>query len=947
MKDWASVASSDAYQALPSDKQAEARNQYFDQVVAPQVPEAGRSQARTQFEQYDQSIRPKPPSEEGLPFADRAALARADNEHEQRLYLEKRYGKGSVGHSPDGKMYVTVNGKKYDPQGGGFWSGVGADIVGAAAPTGGAAGGAAMGAEFGSALGPAGAVVGGLAGAGLGAAFGKGVDEVGKGAQGLRDKTPEQEAGTLSHEAEMGVAGEGGGRVLGKVASRLTRGPLPKFISGTGQKTGEMTESVLDKGARPPATSTMPGAKHIQFVEALANKIVGPAKAQQDANAAFAKNEVQNILSSAGVPASHVGAVMDDINAESALSTRTAGEHVKSHLEAYQHSLEQSAEKEMADAHKLLDQKMQHLDTLTGRYRTGELGVDAAQGIRMARADFSKQASAMYKKVDRLVGDEALVPSSQVKREAQSIFESLPKTEATAAQPGATSRVAKETPAGGKIFRQETAPGTPGSPGTPIVGDPRLLKVLSDLQKMPEKVSFREAQELRSSLGQLAEMDDLTPGVSKKRLADLQDSMDRAFAAAGVDPKAKAARNLLASADSFYRDGIRKFNDVTVNKIVNDMKAGLPPNPETVAKLIVQSGNTSRVLAIKKMLGDKVWGQVIGADFGRMIDAATPTGSATVDGMRLLGEIDKRGKTFDVVYGPKLGQDLREFAQAAAVRDQKIAPEALNPSKLKDTLMQYKAGQEKLDEFMKKNYLSELTKPTRSPDDVLHFIVQPGDESRLMQAEKFFGKNSPQMTAIREAALKDMVKRAVVKTAGSDQATKILSSRIIDKEMGAYTARQQEILFPNGLANDIKTVAREMDFVFGKGEASGKSAAGIVGGGILALPFFARVPIQVVTGLWQTLFAQPGVIRALSVGLKGDTQMRAAANTAMMNIVRYSFLEGAGRDQGGEQGSQDQPGPPPGGEETAGAGAPPGAAAEGAPPGDQHGDQAGGAQAAL
>ena len=49
-KPWSAVADSDAFKALPPDKQEAARAQYFDQVVAPHVPEPARATARTQFD---------------------------------------------------------------------------------------------------------------------------------------------------------------------------------------------------------------------------------------------------------------------------------------------------------------------------------------------------------------------------------------------------------------------------------------------------------------------------------------------------------------------------------------------------------------------------------------------------------------------------------------------------------------------------------------------------------------------------------------------------------------------------------------------------------------------------------------------------------------------------------------------------------------------------------
>src|SRR3974390_2808377 len=50
MKTWAEVEQSQAYQAMAPEDRDAARGQYFDQVVAPQVPQADRAAARPQFD---------------------------------------------------------------------------------------------------------------------------------------------------------------------------------------------------------------------------------------------------------------------------------------------------------------------------------------------------------------------------------------------------------------------------------------------------------------------------------------------------------------------------------------------------------------------------------------------------------------------------------------------------------------------------------------------------------------------------------------------------------------------------------------------------------------------------------------------------------------------------------------------------------------------------------
>jgi hypothetical protein len=66
---WAQVAASPQYQAMPPQQQEAARNQYFAQVVAPQIKDPGQqAQAKAQFDQQTLSRQQSPIDENGEPM---------------------------------------------------------------------------------------------------------------------------------------------------------------------------------------------------------------------------------------------------------------------------------------------------------------------------------------------------------------------------------------------------------------------------------------------------------------------------------------------------------------------------------------------------------------------------------------------------------------------------------------------------------------------------------------------------------------------------------------------------------------------------------------------------------------------------------------------------------------------------------------------------------------
>jgi hypothetical protein len=260
-----------------------------------------------------------------LPFHDRVVLASLDTQSEKKTFLEKMYGKGSVSQDKKG-LIVTKDGKRMRASEG-FWASLASDapetVLGMA--------GAAEGAATGSAVGPVGTVIGGVVGAAAGAMAGKSIKEASKSIAGLQGQNPAQIARSVGLAGESGMESEVTARGVGGVVGRITRGPLPRFITGTTKETEDMTERLVNRGARPHPQSTMPTAKHIQRVAILADKISGPSKSIDRANIGYLQDHVESILNKARVPK----AVHDDVikrlsgAGDSALSFQEVGRTIQ------------------------------------------------------------------------------------------------------------------------------------------------------------------------------------------------------------------------------------------------------------------------------------------------------------------------------------------------------------------------------------------------------------------------------------------------------------------------------------------------------------------------------------------------------------------------------------------------------------------------------------------
>ncbi len=772
----------------------------------------------------------------GLSFGDRVSLDMADNPAERRMYLEQRYGKDAVGADAKGRTWVKIGDKKIASE----TTSIGAQLAASSPEL--AAGGA------GAAIGAAGGPVGSIIGFGLGAMAGKGMVEADKATSGRYKKTPKEEAETLGKTAAFGAAGEGVGRGAIALLGRATKGPIPRKLSGVTPETEAMTAITTYGGASPPIRSAMPSSKIMQFHQNVSNKTVGPFR--QEANQQFVDDQLKRILKRSGVPDDQLEKVFAELtNPKANISTAELGKDIQASVRARIAVNETAANDTMKQAQAQLDAQMKHLDTITRRFKPGDLGVDVAGGIQESRKDFSTAANKIYDRVDQIVGNQPIVPTGQLKKQAQKIIGALPKS------------------------------------------DNRT--VFHEIMDLPERIKVGDAQRLRTRMWEQADSMTLAPGTIKGDFSRLAKATDVAInnmdAQSGLQIMGERAKNLLRSADKWYADGIKKFEDATVNRLVKMAETGMAPDPGVIASTIIKPGYTEKAAQILKLLPPDVRNRVIAADFDNVMREATRTfeGKDMVQGKILANIIEQRGKLLDIVYGGRIAGEIRDFAFKLQARDGELPLESLNPSTFRSLMQNYKTLTETGESFLKDNYLSVLGKSKKMPEDVLKWIVRPGQEERLNIALKTFGEGSPQMASIRQMALRDLLRRAIVNT--ETGVKRGVSGSGLENALKEMTERQQQILFPNGLDEDLRLVADEAKFLFpadADKDMAGGLKAGILKGG---MPW--TLPIVAYSAGWGWLLSRPAVIRFLAIGLQGDGAARAATRETMRTLIQAAALD--------------------------------------------------------
>ena len=826
-----------------------------------------RAKAAEEESRLQQGYEPGVDYESGIGFGDRINYNRMDNPAERRGMLESRYGAGNVFQDKGGRFYVqTEAGAKVAPEGEGFITNLLASIYGHAPQIAGGAYGAAQGAASGAILGAPiagvgalpGAAIGALAGGGLGTAAGKAADEALKLVFGQQRKTLGEEVGALGQAGIEGVVGEGAGRmlsgapgVLGRAFRKYVAKVEPdKMLPGGEVVPGgvSLNRGIAQAGGVSPVRTLLPGLTGARYAQDVSTRIGSDFLEKRNLSAV--QNRLSQIIEGAGKTPAQVSAEISEVlNPAARVEAQTAGTPIVGAVRQHAAQLEGEVANLARDADRMLTGQLGRLNALSRRSPAGELGKDVPAGFVQARTDFSNAMQKGYAQLDRMTGGAPVVPQQLVQRRAQAVWDALPKD----------------------------------TTGEPIFGDPNVVRSLKKLIATPSAMPLGEAKAIRSTLGDFGELKDLIPGVAKQQFDQLRRAQDAAIGQAALDPAVAPAIRLLRQLDKTYAEGVRKFGDAEINSMVSQARTGIVPDPGKVAEMVLVPGQTQRAATIKRMVGPDVWKRVAAADWeNNLIGPARDAQTGEVSARRLARAVEARdrGGMLDLTYGPAVARDIRLYSKRLDQRGGTVPGDwriPMAPDNFGQTIRQLEVAQREQDAFLKTNYLSELAKPGTLDDGAVNFVLQPGKQERLVKARDYFGDTSTQMEGIRDQARKELLNSAIKTTEGGEIT---VAGKGLENALAKWTPKQQEILF-RGQAEDIRRLAREVNFMFPLGSPdalSGSLFAGTINATPIPFRWVASAPVKTIA--W--ILSRPATMRVLSEGLKPGPGQEATRESIRM-----------------------------------------------------------------
>jgi hypothetical protein len=887
------------------------------------------------------------PKYEDLDFTTQTLYNMSVTDAERKKALERGYPGKVKTNKQTGEMYVDEDGtlrrsRGYNKSPGSYIASQAAPVIGSiAGEIGGAAGGTLV------APGP-GTVGGAIAGGGVGGAAGQAFNDAIMGLAGVYDRTGAEEAGGLALSGLFGAGGTAAGRGLAAAAPAIkgaVANVLPKaaadFLGATPEGV-EQASNLREKGTMVPPSAWAKEAPHIINI----SERFDPAFRTQDPLLQSAtehyEREGKEVLGGLGADKAKIGKLTDP---EAAVSTERAGEAVlgrtREELRQADENLRKALEARRADltgsmqeriaaqesqtrqletaaaearkaAQGVIDAGFQEIDktaqtamdaTKSG-HNSGSLWQQVAEKIQKVRSGIMGRANKMYTEADELSG--GLKPDiSGLSERAGAFLEQMPEG------------FEKEYPSIVKQLRDMAGVQELDKEGNPT----------GAWKKEPVQPTWAQLHNLRSAMRSNYNRLNLTPDVKQGTFKFFANRVDEILNDANAVPELQAAAKQLREADNFYRENMGAFNDKRIQAVVDGLDAGLPADPKVLFDTIVKEGRSDLTKKVAEMVGPNLWGGVKAADVRDMLEQSKSV-TGEIDGKRFVSQVLERYRSgmLEAVHGKEVSQKLLQQAQnieALAgrlnipVRPGDTIGDVINTAKQAADAAKVAAKQDPLGTLTKEMKgierqlaaTKQAARKSLKTNNALDFLYDEsvgaseavdkilGSEDLIIAAASKFGPNSPEFNMLRQT-----------------WAQKLLTGTLTPSTKLAKVSEEvQRIMFPGVSLDQMKTLAKEMDFLMGtRGGMASNMAGGLAAMSKVEHPW-SSIPLGKAAGKLipgmdaagrymlgkyfktvTTLVNNPAFLRWIEKGLKGDARAREMVRETVEQRMKIGGAMGAG-----------------------------------------------------
>lgn len=546
--------------------------------------------------------------------------------------------------------------------------------------------------------------------------------------------------GLAATEGAMGAA-TGGAGALGRGAKALEAGGEALSGALVGGGLGGAQQTVTE--AVPEKLKPLVGA-----VSAIIAPLVTRGRAPTAGEATMAK--VTALLDKAGIPKEQHAAIIKAAQEQGQTDFSKSGNVLQAGKRAEEQEATAAHESAVADTAQKLKATTQSIDQIVSkglngiraeaaRNNPGDFPTAAANAITDVRRQLGQAFSQRYTAAEGKAG--GIPIDAGAIRDAATEFRAQLPEDLARMFPDVTKKLAD--------LGQEGEPGTPAQDPTMTLG---------------------ELHYLRSQLRDMKGNPSLPGSIKKLPFAKMEAAVNDTINSVQNDPVVRSAAKDLRAIDRDYSRQMAKFNSGAIQSVVGNMQPGFPENTHVALSLFKDnaSGALDKIL---RMGGPELERSLKGSvlrDTLQESEITRPGETPTHDPASILDTIQKNRTGWSRLFGaPTVAGWERDLGRMAA-RDGKLPSTMELPADgftrllAREKELQARADRlakanplQALDDISKKSGDPELISTGALPHAVSSRIL--GDSDLTRSAVNRFGINSPQVKALKEDLIQNLV----------------------------------------------------------------------------------------------------------------------------------------------------------------------------------------------
>jgi len=372
------------------------------------------------------------------------------------------------------------------------------------------------------------------------------------------------------------------------------------------------------------------------------------------------------------------------------------------------------------------------------------------------------------------------------------------------------------------------------------------------------------------------------------------------------------------------------FNDKRIQAVMDGLDAGLPADPKVLFDTIVKEGRSDLTKKVAEMVGPNLWAGVKAADVREMLEQSKSV-TGQIDGRRFVSQVLERYRSgmLEAVHGKEVTAKLLEQAQNIEALAGRLTLPVAPGDTIGDIITKAKVTADAARAAAKQDPLGTLTKEIKGIDAKLHNTQKMARQKlKTNNALDFLYDESVGASEAVDKILgsEDLIIAAASKFGPGSQefqllrqtwAQKLLTGTLTPSSKLAKVSEEvQRIMFPGVSLDQMRTLAKDMDFLMGTRGSMGQSMAG----GLAAMSKvehpWSSIPLGKAAGklipgfdaagrfmlgkyfkFVTELANNPSFLRWIEKGLKGDDQAREMVRDIVQRRMKIGGAVGAGIGQ--------------------------------------------------